>query len=161
MPLIILLALVYSVSRYTDLTGWGMTQSSPWWTAITAQLLHLNLLHLLSNSVLIAMYSRWYTRWLNPYISIPLTALVSIISITLSAQQMPTCGASCIVCAMMGLIVATQERKASLKNALMISCCIILTALLPSSVNWQAHAYAFSAAAVVTSLLGNKIYAAR
>ena len=161
MPLVIILVLFYSVGRYTDLTGLGVTQTSPWWTALTAQLVHLNLFHLLSNSMLIAMYSRCYTRWLNPFIALPITAFVSLTSITLSAQQTPTFGASCIVCAMMGVLVTVQERRAGLKNAILVTSCILITALLPSHINWQCHAYAFSLAVILTTLFGRKIYAAR
>lgn len=161
MLIVIVLILVYSVGRYTDLSGWGISSSFPWWTIFTCHWVHLSAWHLIANCIPIPVYSAYYSRWLNPWLSVPITAVSAMMASYMSMQYIPSYGASSIIFAMTGVIISTQEKKTGIKNAMMVLSCILLTMLFADKINWQCHAYAFSISVILASACGRKIYASR
>lgn len=159
MYLILIFALLFSVGRYTDLTLLGASTSSPWWTLLTCHFMHLNLFHLLSNSILAAIYIHQLRRYYNPKTVIPIIVGATLLSTSISIESTPTFGASSIICAMIGVIVSSMDRKHLIKNTILVLICILITYLLSDNINSKLHITSFLLALIPGIAIRKHLYA--
>ena len=151
MPLVILLFFIYSISRYMDLSQFGIHIGCPWYNYVAYSFIHINILHLLTNSVLFLFYWR-NIRKMNMYIVIPIIVVATILSSILSVYSQPTIGLSATVMSMAGVITATLQRRKQLEIIILFAISCTITILFASNINTLIHIYSF-AFSLITSLV--------
>lgn len=161
MPVIVflyILTLVYSISFYYPVEMYGAYQGAPLINFILCHFIHINILHLIMNGSLIALYWKSLSRY-NMKFVIPIVFVSSILSAYLSAQETPTIGASSIVMSMIGVLCAFFSKSNKIRiNILVIATCLI-SGLLAQHINTYIHLYSFYISFAVSLLTRRFMYA--
>lgn len=142
---IFIFVLVYSVSRYYDVSSLSMNVWSEWYQYITYNFVHTSFLHLLLNSFVYILY--W--NELKKVIRKEEILLVSLISASLSgyicASEIQTIGGSAIVFSMLGAYCVntyTSLDRRTIKQYTTIALFMIIQALINPHINWMLHVVA-------------------
>lgn len=154
MYFILILLLFYSVSLHTDLSVMGYTETSPWWTMFTYNLVHLSFLHLLVNSFVIYSYWRLFRKHLCRAPLFLLLAFTSVFAAILSADTTPTVGASSIGYSMIGIFLALYNISKIEKGKLLllVMASFFIPAIFSPHINTLNHAVSFITSLCFASL---------
>lgn len=100
--------------------------SSPWWTCITANFIHANLLHIALNVWVLMMFSLYGYRRFNRVVAIGF-AIASLAFFALRGAT-PSCGLSGVIFAIYGMLVTRCMRR---RDLLLSAFCIAVTFIPP------------------------------
>lgn len=141
MMLAVLLFWVYTASYYTDLTWLGVGTSLPLWHALTYSFVHTSILHLAPNAALHVYYWRFLSKMRLWKVMAAIVPAV-LVSGVLARYSEPTIGASAIVFAEIGIVLACYPRKALIRPCLLLAVVFSMTAAFAPHVNTMIHIYA-------------------
>lgn len=165
MPFILLLIVVFSVSRFVDCSSLALTCDSAWWQYVTFNLLHASLFHLIINSIAILIYWRILKNVVNRYFFIIILAISVFISAFLGCCKIPTVGASAIGYAMIGIYTVSLysgllniKRSTRIEFLVAIGLSFVSTWLFAPSINTPIHVYAFSVATILSFICRKYMY---
>ena len=96
MYLILAILLVFSVSRFYDLSFLAASSDSEWYKYFTFQFIHNSFLHMMVNIIVIYLYWKTIKKYTTEWLAILIVATSSTLSGYLGAS-LPTIGASSIV----------------------------------------------------------------
>ena len=157
MPFIILLFFIYSINSYIDLSQLGVYTGCPWYNYITYNFIHVNLLHLLANSLLFLFY--WKNiRQMNRYVVIPIIVIASTLASLLSVYSQPTIGLSAYIMSMAGIITSTLTRRTQIKIVILFTLSCTITALFASNINTLIHINSFAFSLIASLIVGRFLY---
>lgn len=157
MPFIILLFFIYSISSYIDLSQLGVYIGCPWYNYFAYNFIHVNLLHLIANSLLFLFYWKSIRR-MNRYVAIPIIVIVSTLASILSVYSQPTIGLSASVMSMAGIITATLPKRTQIKIVTLFALSCTITALFASNINTLIHIYSFAFSLIVSLVVRRFLY---
>lgn len=154
MPLVILLFFVYSISSYVDVSQFGIYTGCPWYNYVIYSFIHVNILHLLTNSLLFLFYWR-NVRQMNKYVVIPIIIFATALSSVISVYSQPTIGLSAFIMSMGGIITATLQWSKQMKIVILFAISCTITILFASNINTLIHIYSF-AFSLIASLVARR-----
>lgn len=164
MYLIFTFLLIYSISRYADVSCLAAYEGCAPYCYLTFHFVHTSLYHLFVNSLVIAMYWRLLRRQANNCYSIPLIAVSSVWAGILSVSATPTIGASAIAFSMVAVFCVGLFFERGIKNKAVIRMYAILTAFVlvqsffMPGINVKIHLLSFAFAAILSILFRKKLY---
>ena len=137
--------LLYSISRYFDLSDFGLYNGCEWYSYITFNFVHLTFFHLITNSVMMIIYGNLVKQVYNKYISVIIPTISSIISGILFIQNKPTFGASAILFSLLGMYMCFLYRKkiqGYIRFFIITAILIAIQSLVAHDmVNWRIHIF--------------------
>ena len=156
MIIVYILILLYSLSRYYDLSCCGLASDYALWQIISYNFVHLGFMHLLCNVVGFLLYRpiiRLYYGRILPAVVITLSVVLSSM---LFCSERPTFGASTIIFAMTGMylnkIWQTKHPHRKKYTLMLFTLLAIQTAFGYNVVNWQIHISALVSSFLITRL---------
>lgn len=139
---IVILAVIYIVSLFTDVTTLGAGLSSPWYCLFTYSFIHANIFHVSVNAVFLWLYWK-NTRFIPTKTRIVYLAVIPAIAAALSLRAVPTVGASAAVMTLAGILVAWFPRRLILRTTIIIVLSSLATFLFAPHINTPIHLYSF------------------
>lgn len=160
MYFILLLIYFYAISSVVDLSSLGVSDSSPWWSLFTYNLVHFSFIHLLVNSITFISYWRILKRYLNIYIVLVVSIFVPAVSAYWGCYSIPTVGASAVIYTLIGIytVVIPLAKRELVKSLFLILFSFIFTGLFVQSINTNIHIYSFGLSVVISLLTRRFIY---
>jgi membrane associated rhomboid family serine protease len=164
MYLILILILIYSVSRVADVTFLAAAKGCEPWQYVSFHFVHVSFLHLAVNALAIYLYWRVIRQTANVKYAIPVIAAAAAAAGCLSLEETPTAGASAIAfsmiavyCVWLFLKKGVKDRKA-VKMYIMQAAAMGIQGLFYTGINTKMHLAAFLAAALLSFLFRRKLY---
>jgi len=161
MYLILVLILLYSMSRFFDMSFLSACDHGEWYQYFTFQLVHTSFLHLLVNVIVIYLYWRVIKKNTIGWISILIVATSSTLSGYLGAD-LPTIGASSIAFALVGIylvwIWGTLPKKDTLKFYAITALFIAIPPVINHNLAFMVHIYALAISVSLSLILRNILY---
>lgn len=169
MYFIFILVLMYSVSRYQNITSLGVSDNCPWWNYLTFHICHITFFHLLVNSVIFYLYWQILKKVTNPKILFIISLFSSTWAAVFSKSEIPTVGASAIIYSMIAtLCIAFQvmpfkiSRKEKIKYYALIGISLVFPILINShSINYKMHLIAFTTSLTLCYIFRKPLYAGK
>ena len=168
MPFILLLILVFSISKFIDFGLFAVKTDSYWWQYLTFNLCHASVIHLIINSLAIYVYWRVLKQVVNKFIFFPVLILSVVLSAILGACKIPTVGSSLICYSMIGVytvgmyyIPLNVTRNKRIEFLALIVVSFLVTGLFAPSVNTNMHIYSFTIATALSFISRRYMYAIR
>jgi membrane associated rhomboid family serine protease len=164
MYLILLFILIYSLSRFYDLTFLAASKGCEPWQYLTFHFLHVSPFHLAINSFAIYLYWKAIRQTSNIKYALPVVAISSLLAGCLSVTDIPTIGASAIAFSMIAVYCVLLFFKKGIKDRETLKLYIVLAvlsivqSLFHTGINIKAHALSFFFAAVLSFLFKRKLY---
>lgn len=135
--------LLYSISRFQDLSFLGLHKGGCWWNIITYNFVHFSFFHLVVNSILLLLYSQKLSKLYGKYTSIIIPGISTGISSSIFIADKPTFGSSGIIFSMLGMYLyhlINQKIKGYGKFSAFVVILILTQSLLGRNViNWRIH----------------------
>ena len=157
MPLVILLFFIYSTSSYIDISQFGIYIGCPWYNYVFYSFIHLNIIHLLTNSLLFLFY--WKSiRQMSKCIVIPIIVSATILSSVMSVYSQPTIGLSASIMSMAGIITSTLQWRKQLKIVILFAISCTITIMFASNINTLIHIYSFIFSLIISLILRRFLY---
>lgn len=169
MYFILVLILMYSVSRYQDITFLGVSNNCSWWNYFTFNICHTTFFHLLINATLFYLYWKILKNITDTRILFVIILLSSILAAIFSKTEIPTIGSSAIVFSMIAaLCIAYQilpckaTKKEKIKYYLIIAISLLFPLITNSNlINYKMHIIAFSSSLMLCYIFRNPLYASK
>lgn len=160
MYFILLLIYFYAISNVVDLSSLGVSDTSPWWSLFTYNLVHLSFIHLSVNSIAFISYWGILKRYLNVYIVSAISMFVPAVSAYWGCYSIPTIGASAVIYTLIGIytVAIPLGKRELVKFLSLILFSFIFTGLFAQSINTRIHIYSFVLSVVISLLTRRFIY---
>ena len=137
--------LLYSISRYFDLSDFGLHNGCEWYSYITFNFIHLTFFHLITNSVMMIIYGNLIKQVYNKFVSVIIPAISAVLSGVLFVQNKPTFGASAILFSLLGMYMCYLYRKkiqGYIRFFIITAILIAIQSLVAHDmVNWRIHIF--------------------
>ena len=135
-------------------TSQGVLQEHEYWRLVTAITVHADMVHFLSNAILITFFSYllfgYFGLWVFPVLGVVMTVLVHYLSLLTYPHTVALVGASGLVYWMAGFWLTMYllvDRKLGLGKRFMRAVVVALVVLLPTTfqenVSYRTHAIGF------------------
>lgn len=155
MPFLLILVLIYSISRYIDITPISVYAGASWYQYFTYNLCHNSFLHLATNSFVFLLYWKKIIKpHTNLYFSIPTIILSSVISAILSSSNTPTMGASAICYSMIAIYAVGMKTPYQIPSnqryrfAITLLISFLITSFF-SNINTLSHIYSLLVSIII------------
>ncbi|MDR3142110.1 MAG: rhomboid family intramembrane serine protease [Tannerellaceae bacterium] len=164
MYLILLFILIYSVSRFYDLTFLSACKGCELWRYLTFHFVHVSFFHLAVNSFAIYLYWKALRQASNIKYALPVIAASSLAAGYLSATDIPTIGSSAIAFSMIAVYCVLLFFKKGPKDGQTLKLYIVLAAfaiiqsIFYTGINVKIHALSFLFAAFLSFLFRRKLF---
>ena len=156
MILVFIFILFYSLSRYYDLSDYGLSSGFRYWQLIAYNFIHLTFMHMFFNSIGYLIYkpviAEYYGRK-APIIVIPISV---ILSSAIFCSGKPTFGASTIIFSMIGMYLSKiwqDGHSKRQKYKIMLLIMLIMQSIFGYNViNWKIHISALAISFILSRL---------
>ena len=137
MILVFIFVLFYSLSRYYDLSDYGLSSGFRYWQLIAYNFIHLTFMHMFFNSIGYLIYKPVIAEYYGhkaPVIVIPISV---ILSSAIFCSEKPTFGASTIIFSMIGMYLSKIWQDGhSMRQKYTI---MLLSMFGYNVINWRIH----------------------
>lgn len=168
MPFILLLILVFSISKFIDFSLFAVKADSYWWQYLTFNLCHASVIHLIINSLALYVYWRILKQIVNKLVFFPVLIISVVLSAMFGVCEIPTVGASVICYSMVGIYTVAMyyiplniSRNKRIEFLALIAISFLVTGLFAPSVNTNMHIYSFFIATALSFISRRYMYAIR
>ena len=161
MYLILAIILVFSVSRFYDLSFLAASSDSEWYKYITFQFIHNSFLHMMVNVIVIYLYWKTIKKHTIEWLAILIVATSSTLSGYLGAS-LPTIGASSIAFSLVGIYMVFIWNVFSKKELIKYYGLAILFLFIPPIINhslaFLVHLYSLGISVSLSLIMRNVLY---
>lgn len=155
-PLIFIL--IYSISRYNDVSFMYLHNGSEWYQYLTYNFVHTSFLHLSVNTTAYILY---WNALVRSGVAKLETIIISLSSAFFSGiicaySETPTIGASAIVFSMLGVFcvrVPSPTIKTGVIRYVIILSFMAIQAFFNSGINWGIHLFSLLISTVISLIL--------
>lgn len=149
-----IMILAYSISRYYNLTQFGLYEGCEWYSYITFSIIHISFFHLAFNMLCLVSLYKAMRRFADKISTIIIPTLSVFIASLMATMDRTTVGCSGIIFSLLGMYTTylyLNKIRGRNKFIILTSILVLFQTIIGFNlINWKIHLYSFALGVIFT-----------